>query len=484
VPARLAFRSKDGRYIPPYGHRTEINNAWFQDYGADLKFGPNSFAYVDGTFQVELPVGEVYVEVSKGFEYKAIRQKLEIKPSQRELKLQLERYADLRSKGWVTADTHVHFLSPSTAILEAQAEGLNLVNLLAAQWGDLFTNVGDLPHGPLTSADKETMVWVGTENRQHLLGHIGFLGGKGEPVFPMSADNPSEAFIGDPLWSSLAEWADACRKREGVVVAVHFPNPIAELAADIVLGKIDAVELYPQSNGGFETLGYNDWYKYLNCGYRVTAAGGTDKMGAYKAVGSNRTYAYLASEDFNFPNWAKAVRAGRTFASSGPLLLLSVDGRMPGDEIEMRKGEATVEVSVEATCHAPFHRVEVIHNGHVVASREEKAGARRMTIAERIKVAAPGWVAARCSSTLGPSIAANFGIAAHTSPVYLRVTGEQQFSAPAMTYMLTLVEGSRLYVEKLATPPDKERLAQVLKVFADAREHLHRRLHQHGIKHQ
>ena len=36
----------------------------------------------------------------------------------------------------MTADTHVHFLSPSTAVLEAQAEGLNLVNLLAAQWGD------------------------------------------------------------------------------------------------------------------------------------------------------------------------------------------------------------------------------------------------------------------------------------------------------------------------------------------------------------
>jgi hypothetical protein len=27
TPVRLAFRSRDGRYIPPYGHRTEINNA-------------------------------------------------------------------------------------------------------------------------------------------------------------------------------------------------------------------------------------------------------------------------------------------------------------------------------------------------------------------------------------------------------------------------------------------------------------------------
>src|SRR5205814_8620360 len=170
TPVRLAFRSKEGRYIPPYGHRTEINDAWFQDYGADVKLMDSSFAYVDGTFQVELPVCEIYVEMTKGFEYGAVRKKLAIEPGQRELKLEIERHVDLRSKGWVTADTHVHFLSPSTAVLEGQAEGVNLVSLLAAQWGDLFTNVGDLSYGPLISKDGETMVQVSTENRPHLLG--------------------------------------------------------------------------------------------------------------------------------------------------------------------------------------------------------------------------------------------------------------------------------------------------------------------------
>src|SRR5262245_47781753 len=67
TPARLAFRSKDGRYIPPYGHRTDVNDAWFEDYGADVKLMDTPFAYVDGTFQVELPVGDVYVEITKGF---------------------------------------------------------------------------------------------------------------------------------------------------------------------------------------------------------------------------------------------------------------------------------------------------------------------------------------------------------------------------------------------------------------------------------
>ena len=223
TPVRLAFRSKEGRYIPPYGHREEVNDAFFQDYGADVKLMDTPFAYVDGTFQIELPVGEVYLEMTKGFEYTAVRQKLQIAPGQRELTVEMPRRADFRSKGWVTADVHTHFLSPTTALLEAQAEGLNLINLLAAQWGDLFTNVGDLSHGPLTSKDRESMVWVGTENRQHVLGHIGLLGVHGQPVFPMSASGPDEAYIGDPLWKSLAEWAETCREREGLAVGVHFP---------------------------------------------------------------------------------------------------------------------------------------------------------------------------------------------------------------------------------------------------------------------
>ena len=239
------FGLRDGRYIPPYGHRTQINDAWFQDYGADLKLGDASFAYVDGTFQVELPVGEVYLEMTKGYEYQAVRKKLDIRPGQRELNLEIPRLVDLRSKGWVSADTHVHFLPPATGVLEGQAEGLNLINILAAQLGDLFTNVGDLSYGPLTSKDGETIVWVGTENRQHILGHIGLLGVHGNPVYPMSASGPEESYLGDPLWCSLAEWADKCREREGLAVGVHFPYPTGEVAADIIMGKLDAVELWP-----------------------------------------------------------------------------------------------------------------------------------------------------------------------------------------------------------------------------------------------
>jgi hypothetical protein len=482
TPVRLAFRSREGRYIPPYGHRAEINDGWFQDYGADVKLMDTSFAYVDGTFQVELPVGEVYLEMTKGFEYVPVRKKLKIEPHQRELKLEVSRLTDFRSQGWVTADTHVHFLSPTTAVLEGQAEGLNLINLLAAQWGDLFTNVGDLSQGPLTSRDGEMMVWVGTENRQHLLGHLGLLGVKGRPVFPMSAGGPGESYLGDPLWSNLGDWTEACRKREGLVVAVHFPYPTAELAADIVLGKIDAVELYPFGEH-FNTLRFLDWYRYLNCGYRLPAVGGTDKMGAYMPAGANRTYAYLGQDEFSFANFAKAVRRGNTFMTTGPLLLFRAEGQMPGAEIKLGAGGGTIEVLLEAKSFLPFHRLEVVLNGRVVASREESAGSHEMTLREKVSLSGSGWLAARCASKMGPTTGWGLGIQAHTSPVYVSVPGQELFSAPAASYFLTLIDGAETWARNLATRADPERMARALQVFIDAREHLHRRLHQHGIKH-
>ena len=481
TPVRLALRSQEGRYIPPYGHRAEINDGWFQDYGADLKSLDTSFAYVDGTFQVELPVGEVYVEISKGFEYQPVRKRLRIEPGQRTLELEIARFADLRGRGWVTADTHVHFLSPPTAVLEGQAEGLNLISLLAAQWGDLFTNVGDLPYGPLTSRDGETVVQVNSENRQHILGHLGLVGGHGEPVFPMSAGGPDESYLGDPLWLSLAQWADVQHRREGLVVAVHFPDPQAELAADIALGKIDAVELYPRSQH-FNLLPYLEWYRYLNCGYRLPAVGGTDKMGAYIAVGANRTYAHLGKQEFTFANWTKAIRSGNTFATTGPLLLLEVDGHAPGEEITLGAGGGTLEAQVQAKSFVPFHRVDLVMNGKVVASREAAAGTREMTWREKVQVPGPGWLAARCVSRQEP-IPWGLLVAAHTSPVYVRVPGQELFSPAAAAYFLKLIDGSQAWTENTATRADDARRQAIRNMFNQARDEWHKKMHAAEVAH-
>src|SRR5208283_3031121 len=143
--------------------------------------------------------------------------------------------------------------------------------------------------------------------------------------------------------------------------------PTGEVAADIIMGKLDAIELWPD-NDGFNTLRCMDYYRFLNCGYRLPLVGGTDKMGANEDVGANRVYAHLGDTEFSFENWAKAVRSGNTFMTTGPLLLFTADGHVPGEEIRFRSGGGTLEVEARATCFFPIHRLEVVVNGRVVAS--------------------------------------------------------------------------------------------------------------------
>ena len=286
VPSRVRFTAADGRYLPPVGHRNEINPAFFEDTGGDLILGSAAYAYVPGRFTIELPPGGVDVEVVGGFDRAPTSTRLDVDPSTRRVELSLDRTIDLHAGRWVTADTHVHFLAPSTALLQAAAEDVDVVNLLAAQWGDLYTNMTDLPWGSMADPAGRRMVVVGTENRQNQLGHLALLGAH-RPIHPFASGGPPEGRLAGALDVLLADWADRCRAAGGLVVAAHFPLPYAEIAADIVAGKIDALETQALAPG-LDDPAVVEWYRFLDLGYRLPIVAGTDKMSAEVPVGPSR----------------------------------------------------------------------------------------------------------------------------------------------------------------------------------------------------
>jgi hypothetical protein len=166
--------------------------------------------------------------------------------------------------------------------------------------------------------------------------------------------------------------------------------------------------------------------------------------------------------------------------TSGPLLLFQADGRAPGEQIRLGAGGGKIEVRAEAKSAIPIHRLEIVWNGAVVATREEGAGAREMRFEEAIRAPGPGWLAARCVSRLPY---AQCRVAAHTSPVYVTVPGEDLLSAPAAAYMLTLIDGADTWARHLANRTSSDRLAHVLDIFSRARARLLQRLHAHGTSH-
>ena len=86
-----------------------------------------------------------------------------------------------------------------------------------------------------------------------------------------------------------------------------------------------------------------EYYRYLNAGYRMPLVGGTDKDSAQTPVGLMRTYVRIPDEEFTYEAWCRHLRAGRTFATNGPLVMLRVDGHDIGDTVELPSDGGTVD---------------------------------------------------------------------------------------------------------------------------------------------
>ncbi len=489
VAVKLHVHGEAGEYLAPVDRHRLPNTFWYEDWSVDYVVpGDHACTYIPGETTIDLPTGTVYIEISKGFEIRPVRRVVDVRPDTTELVFTLDRVLDWRGKGWVTADTHVHFLSPPSARLEGAAEDVNVVNLLASQWGELMTNVGDFDgrttYGSRAAGgDGEYLVRVGTENRQHVLGHISLLGYNGGIIAPMTTGGPDESALGDPIETLLTEWARQCRRQGGVVIVPHFPRPRAEHAAAIVSGDVDGIEMTSWENlhGGIDPYSLADWYRYLNNGHFVAAVGGTDKMAATTAVGAVRTYALLPSDQpFDYDAWKDAVRAGNTFVTYGPLMEFSVEGKPPGARIGAHRTGATVSVEWRAaSVTVPLSRVELVVNGAIRESRE--VNPREESGHWEVKIDRSSWLAllVRGHYPDKPEI-----IAAHSSPVMVEVEGLPFFAAADAVSILEQIEGTLVFFDTLATRPETAAYRRMRLILTAAYRSVHNRLHQHGFMHE
>ena len=490
---KLHLHGEWGEYLAPVDRHRIINDAWFEDYSVDfLHRGEHPCTYIPGETWVDLPLGRVYVEISKGFEVRPVRTVIEVGPETTEIVIPLEKVLLWREAGWVTADTHVHFLSPVSAMLEGAGEGVNIVNLLASQWGELMTNVGDfdgrttwgaLDAGGGPEENGEWLVRVGTENRQHVLGHISLLGYQGRIIAPMTTAGPDESALGDPIEILLTEWARQCKTQGGLVVLPHFPNPRAEHAASIISGDIDALEMTAWGDlySGIDPYSLSDWYRYLNCGYQVAAVGGTDKMWSGVAVGAVRTYAHIQSDQaFTYQTWMDAVRRAETFVSYGPLLDFAVGGRPMGSKIALPEGGATLDVTWRAaSVTVPIRQVDLVVNGEI-----------RETCLVKNDQAAGNWsIHVDHSSWLALLVRGGYAdkpemIAAHSSAVMVEVPGTQLMAAADAVTILEQVEGALAFLDTVGTRAEDRAYKRMRLVLQGAHRNLHNRLHQSGQYHE
>jgi hypothetical protein len=209
-------------------------------------------------------------------------------------------------------------------------------------------------------------------------GHIGLLGLRDHVLLPGYA-----GYQGTPAASlapTNAEVADLAHAQGAVVGYVHpfdsDPDPsdtthplTAEFPVDLALGKVDY----------YEAMGFVDdpmatahvWYRALNCGFRLPAGAGTDAMANFASlrgpVGMNRVFVHTGGA-IGQRALLDSLLAGRTFATNGPLLELSVGGRGVGQELRLPAGSRAVDARVR-------HPVQRAHRPS--RGRSERAGRGR-----------------------------------------------------------------------------------------------------------
>ncbi|MFN7994159.1 MAG: CehA/McbA family metallohydrolase [Bryobacteraceae bacterium] len=490
LAARVRLTDSHGNDVVPLGHPTEL--APDAQHG-DVRFQSKRFAYVEGDFTVHPGRLPLRYQVIKGHQYTIAEGEISAAGMRDGVfTIPLSRWSSMASKGWYGGDIHIHHIAPRTCRLEMEAEDLDVANILTS---DFTTDQNQFEGGLNSFSSGRRLIYVNQEFRNNHLGHMCLLNLKRliEPVKTMQEYEY-------PLHTRAC---DETHAQGGYVSWAHFPSwPGVEGALDIALEKVDGLEIlcvldpraFPifmkevvpefESNHGLHL-----WYRYLNCGFRLAATAGTDKMTTFVTVGANRVLAHVDGE-FTYENWIRALKQGRTFVTNSPTLTFTVDGQEAGATIRYDSGrERVARVHAVAESQLPYDRLEIVANGAVVAQATPSGIRHRAEINLEHKVMQSEWVAARVCEDLdayrsrgvnfqeihlprGTRLSDYYGtrrpetVFAHSSPVYLIRNGRAIRNWEDAGYFVRYMDNAIAWLSKeakFARPADKQASIQAFR---------------------
>ena len=401
-PARLMTGEANGR-ARPYGAAPSLPY-WNE---------PISYA-TSGDFSIALPAGRWRLAVARGMEFVPVFEDFETDGSGvLEKTVRMERWIDLPALGWISGDVHVHhpnFRTEHNRFLfrYARAEDVHVSNLLA------MTHHGGVDFDQLYfgkgSRLQDGDYWLvsGQEGpRTSYRGH----------VIGLNIDALALDLSTYELYDVAYEQLHA--SPEAIVGWAHFAAYKHHIERgfswNVTTEALEFVEMLQ-----FRQMNREDYYDYLDMGFVLTACAGSDVPWG-STLGEVRTFVHTG-EEFDPDRWFAALKAGRTFVSNGPALLLSVDGELPGAHLARDAG-ATVAVAVTVKGHPALGLpdfVRVVGSAGELGAAENPGGERELTLELEVPVAESQWIAAwtECDN----------GAVAHTSPVYVEVDGRPTWS--------------------------------------------------------
>jgi TolB protein len=457
MPARIYVDASDGRHYSPDAA-----------FNRSMMVFDRQYFHTSGEAAVEVPAGTTKLEAVCGWEFKPAAVSVDVAPGATQTAtIRLERLADLPARGWYSGDSHVHDLHQGFGLthealfLQLEAEDLNVTHALIHMDGTrIMGRWTDLTGKPSPLSTATHILQYGEEFRG-ALGHIGMIGTH-EFVLPFDSGAGGTAYGQHSLDNPYLEGA---RAQGGLAGFMHpytgtprTPQNAAAtlIALDLALGLGDYYDigaLYSDERGSADF--YN---RLLNAGFHLPATGGTDQFSDVwidPPPGSDRTFAHLTGP-LSMRNWMDAVKRGRTFFTTGPLLFLQVEGHEPGDEIALAaNAPAAMHVKADVSSIVPVDAIDILVNGDVAAT-VKAADPTHVVFDGQVAVPRGGWVAARASGPASKYLGDDYAFA-QTSPVYVVRGGKRYLSAADVQFLSETMDAIWARVERSRWRSDAER---------------------------
>lgn len=492
LDARVSATGADGRSWAP---STALMHA-DDSFDRSERHYEVGYYHTSGSSTLTVPAGPLRVQVTRGLEYAVAMQSVDVSANRpRIVRVIMRRLVNLPASGWYSGDLHVHMnyggtyrTVPRQLAFMARAEDLHVVEELIVNKEQRIPDISYFGNGqPDPASTPANLIVHGQEFHTSYWGHGGLIGLTKNIILPGYA-----AYANTPAASPYpanANVFDLGHAQGALTGYVHpfdeMPNPedtvsrvTSELPVDVALGKVDYMEI----------LGFSDhrsteavWHRLLNSGFRIPAGAGTDAMSNFASlrgpVGMNRVYVHSGAK-LDHASFMRAIRAGKTFATNGPLLSLSVNGREPGDDIAFTLGSHTI--TVRATMHSvvPVDHLELVQNGKIVASVPMSADRQSAAATVKLRVERSGWITLRAWSDHASAPILDIYPFATTSPVYLTIAGIPPRSPEDARFFIDWVDRLREGAERHPGWNDAAEKAAVLDLIARARAEWEKRAYE------
>ena len=481
VAARVHLTASDGRFYAPadaYARVTGVGDRIF---------------HTPDAFRIELPVGKMTMDVVKGFEFVPLKIEATITAGEvTHVLAPLQRLTDMSARGWYSGSTHVHMNyagnlhnTLENLMMMSAAEDQDMVNDQVANKDNRILDYHHFVPGgkahPISTKDR--VVVVGQEYRPPFYGHVFMFQLRDHLISPFLTGYEGTGV--ESLYPSNTDMLRKAKAQGATTGYVHAfggdRDPIETnlgggkgFIVDAALGATDAVEWSNSGRGSFYP-----WYAVLNNGLRVTAVGGEDSISSMhgsKLVGSARTYVHTGERGLDADAWFEHLRKGHAFVSTGPMVELTVNGRMPGETIALPASGGDVEIVARVRSITPLETVSVIFNGEVVEKLPLSADRKTLDARTSVRVTRSGWYHLRAEGIPGERFPLDTGFAqGFTNPIWITVGKQPVRSRAAAEYCLKWIDLLQKQAEAWPDWRSAKEKAHVFAQFDEARA-IYRRL--------